>query len=253
MISDAPTTLSELVVLTVDSESYTPTTVDLAIDMAASLKTRLQALFIEDEELLRAAELPFTREIAFPSAMARVTDANIMQRSVQTIATQFKQYLGMRAQASKVPWSYDYIRGCSRDVGLVGKPDVIYTIVSQAIYHRPRYQYRRHSRKLLMIENHSPHLYKALELIVRSFRNDAIEVLWIKNDSATTETDVVKQYPALSGKNNLTTVQLEHSQLQQVVADRNMTFDYAIMSRNESADSLNEIFKQLRCPIILVS
>ena len=104
-----------------------------------------------------------------------------------------------------------------------------------------------------MIENHSPHLYKALELIVRSFRNDAIEVLWIKNDSATTETDVVKQYPALSGKNNLTTVQLEHSQLQQVVADRNMTFDYAIMSRNESADSLNEIFKQLRCPIILVS
>lgn len=251
--SDVPTTTSELVVLTVDSESYALTTIDLAVDMAASLKTRIQGLFIEDEDLLRIADLPFTREITFPSAMERTTDSGVMQRSLQSMAAQFKQYLGTRARASQVQWSYDYVRGCSRKVGLVANPEVIYTIVGQAVYHRPQPINHHRSRKILLVENHSPHLYNAVEVVVRSFDDNPVEIIQIENDTENTNIDTIKQYRILSETSNLTILRLQHSQLQKIVADSSLTFDYAIVSRHEPLASLNEIFRKLRCPIILVS
>jgi hypothetical protein len=245
--------MTESVLLTVDSESYALTTVDLAVDMAASLKSRIQGLFIEDEDLVRAADLPFTREITFPSAKDRTTDASIMQRSLRTMGAQFKQYLETRAQASQVQWSYDYVRGCNLKVGLVANPNVIYTIVGQAIHHRPQSTHHHRSRKILLVENHSPHLYNALEVVVRSLRDEPVELVRIDNNSGNTKIEALRQYPSLAEKNNLTVLELQHSQLHKIIADSSITFDYAIVSRHEPLDSLNEICTKLRCPIILVS
>ncbi|MEH6910761.1 MAG: hypothetical protein V7459_09235 [Oceanicoccus sp.] len=253
MTSDAPATVTGLVVLTVDSESYALTTVDLAVDMAASLKSRIQGLFIEDEDLVRAADLPFTREITFPSAQERTTDASMMRRSLRTMGAQFKQYLETRAQASQVQWSYDYIQGRNLKVGLVANPNVIYTIMGQAIYRRPQSTHHHRPRKLLLIENHSPHLYNALEVVVRSFGDEPVEVVRIKNNNGNTKIDAIRQYSSLAEKRNLTILELQHLQLHKIIADSSIVFDYAIVSRHEPLDSLNQICTQLRCPIILVS
>ncbi len=253
MTPDVPVAINELVVLTVDSESYCLTTVDLAVDMAASLRTRIQGLFIEDEDLVRIAGLPFTREIAFPSARERTTDADIMQRSLRAMATQFKTYLEKSAQASQVQWSYDYVQGCSRKVGLIASPGVIYTIVGQTIYRRPQPVNYRRARKLLVVEDHSPHIDNAMDVVLRSFGDAPVEVTLINSDHQNATTNTTKTHLNLAQKNHMTVVELPHSKLSQVLADTSTVFDYAIISRNESPDSLSEIFKHLRCTVILVS
>lgn len=253
MTSSAPNTFNKSVVLTVDSESYSLATVDLAVNMAASLKTQLQGLFIEDEDLVRVAELPFTREITFPSALVRSTDATIMQRSLRVVADKFKQHLAKSAQASKVPWTYDYVRGSSQHIGLIANPDVAYTIVAKAIYRRPKPLNYQRPRKLLVVENHSQHLYNALDVVVRSFGDQAVQVVLIKKSPDSPVDEAILKHPSLASKTNIKVMAFERNQMAQILSNASTTFDYSIVSRQEPVESLNEMFKLLRCPIVLVS
>ncbi|MFT5693714.1 MAG: hypothetical protein ACI92E_003057, partial [Oceanicoccus sp.] len=81
------------ILLTVDSHSSVLSTVDLAVDMAVALQSNLHGLFIEDEELVKMAKLPQTREISFPSGQERLTTSSSMQRSLRATGENFRLYL----------------------------------------------------------------------------------------------------------------------------------------------------------------
>mgnify|MGYP001557679182 CR=1 FL=1 len=107
-----------MVMLAVDVSNYSVTTVNLAVDMAASVQTGLLGLFIEDEDLLQVSGLPCTREITLTTTRERPTSTDQMQRSLRSVAQQFKQTLQREGLAWNIAWHFDWLRGLWLECGL---------------------------------------------------------------------------------------------------------------------------------------
>ncbi len=240
------------VMLAADAGSYSITTVNLAVQMAASMKTRLRGLFIEDEDLLRVTGLPFTREISLVTARERPTDVERMQRSMRSVARQFEQTLKQEAAASRIAWSFDYVRGRVCDIGLKTDPNVTYIILGQPASHRVRARPERVPRKILMIANRSRNQQRALEVLLKRFRGHRTEVTLVGVEPDGKLTAGVEQLTRGNGA-EISLIELSRERLSELLNYWGSGFDCAIVSRHENPDQLARILKSLSCPVILVA
>jgi len=242
----------QIVMLAADVSSYSVTTVSLAVDMAASANTGLRCLFIEDEDLLQVTGLPFTSEISLTTARERPTSMDQMQRSLRSVAQQFKQTLRHEAQALQIAWSFDTVRGRVRDISLKPRADVIYTILGQTVSHRQQSGRFHGPRKILLIGNDSPHQKHALEMLLRRFAHQKIEVTLVADNP---ETEVLSEIARLIKTNDqemMLTV-LNRNQLNDLLERTASSFDCAIISKHGERGVSLQILKTLRCPVILVA
>lgn len=78
-----------------------------ALDTAASLAHRMEAelvgLFVEREELIRLAGLPFACEVCLPSAQTRGIDLKRMERSLRAMAEESRRLLAAAARRQTPP------------------------------------------------------------------------------------------------------------------------------------------------------
>lgn len=243
----------QTVMLAVDVSNYSVTTVNLAVEMAASVQTGLLGLFIEDEDLLQVAGLPCTREITLTTTRERPTSIDQMQRSLRSVARQFKQTLQQEAQASRITWRFDTVRGRMRDIGLTSKRDVTYTILDQSLSHRlkPSRQVRR-TRKVLLILDDSPRQKLALSVVLRRFHHEKIELTVVGEDPERILSSALTS-PITGKDSELVLIRYHRDDLFELLARAGPGFDCAIMSRHENEAELPRILNALRCPTILVS
>lgn len=82
-----------------------------AVSLASRLQAELFGLFVEDAELLHAADLPFTREISLASARHRDLDAASIIRFLQIEADKLRRQMETLATSSKINWSFNVARG----------------------------------------------------------------------------------------------------------------------------------------------
>ncbi len=82
----------------------------LAARLAASVDARLKGIFVEDENLLHLASLPFAREISF-SGQIRELDAERMLRAMKAQAESARRTLARIAAEAHIDWSFDVRRG----------------------------------------------------------------------------------------------------------------------------------------------
>jgi hypothetical protein len=232
----------QAVMLAVDVSNYSVTTVNLAVEMAASVQTGLLGLFIEDEDLLQVAGLPCTREITLTTTRERPTSIDQMQRSLRSVARQFKQTL-----------QQDTVRGRMRDIGLTSKRDVTYTILDQSLSHRlkPSRQVRR-TRKVLLILDDSPRQKLALSVVLRRFHHEKIELTVVGEDPERILSSALTS-PITGKDSELVLIRYHRDDLFELLARAGPGFDCAIMSRHENEAELPRILNALRCPTILVS
>ncbi len=238
------------VLLRVDSQSISVITIDIAVAMAASVETRLHGLFIENQDLLRAASLPFTREISFTTAEEKPTDYDQMQRSLRAMAAQFRQSLEKAARASQISCSFDYVSGQAVEAMLESRSDNIYTIVGQRSASRVPAAGYASVRRVLLIENHSPHLMHALGVVLKRFSPHRIDITAVVADDSA-RLDLQDKIELLGQR--VTLVELRNHQLDDLLATRAAAFDCAILSKHEDMEVQQLILKQLNCPVILVS
>lgn len=241
------------VLLTIDTGSFSEASIELAVAIAVSKQSRLHGLFIENQDLLRVASLPFTREISFTSAEERPTDFNQMQRSLQATASLFKNSLKQAAQASKIPWSFDYVSSASQEDSVPRLPVFSYRIVSQRIYSRIPARQRRPTRRILVIEDHSSNLTHALGVVLQRFEQNNIEVTKIEAEPSDTP-----QKSELNGyldqiQARISLIELKRNQLGNLLSSRSASFDCAIVSVDEDPEFQRELLDNLQCPLILVT
>ena len=74
------------VIVTVDAQSHLPPTIELAVALAASRQIALHGVFVEDVDLMRVAQLPFTQEVPLFSGQPRSLDNRQLQRSLDKLA-----------------------------------------------------------------------------------------------------------------------------------------------------------------------
>jgi hypothetical protein len=237
--------------LAADVTSYSVTTVNLAVEMAASANTELRCLFIEDEDLLQVTGLPFTSEISLTTGRERPTSIDQMRRSLRSVAQQFKQTLRHEAQALQIAWSFDTVRGRVREISLEPRTDVTYTILGQAVSHRQQAGRIHGPRKILLIGNDSPYQKHALEMLLRRFAHQKIEVSLVADDPENEVLSEIARLIRTKDQEMMLTV-LNRNQLDNLLDRAGSSFDCAIISKHGESEESLRILKTLRCPVILV-
>jgi hypothetical protein len=235
--------------LAADAGSYSVTTVNLAVAMAASTNTLLQGLFIEDEDLLQITGLPCSSEITLTTATERPLSTDQVQRSLQMVARQFEQALQREAQALQVAWRCETVRGRVRDIGSMPKAEATYTIFARPASNRLPSGRVAGARKILVLGNDSPYQQQALDMLLRRLGHESVELTFCDGDGGVfPEKSRLIQYR----DNEIRLIELSRSQLLERLAETGSAFDYAIVSRHENVEDLRPVLGLLRCPVILV-
>lgn len=245
-------TVSRRITLTIDADSYTPNTVDIAVALAASLNAQLQGLFIEDSDLLRLVDLPCSTEITFPFATERALNKSTLQRSLRALGAQARDYLAKTAEGSSVQWNFSTISGKRSEVALTSTDESELLIIGQARnYHMPTMQQPR-SRRILLIDDYSPSLLAALKVILEQNAATAMEIVLIgdnqseRPESAENIENIMRNVP------NLSISRLPLNDLGQILKLVDMSPDYVIISRYQPQLLIQKILQESVCPVILV-
>lgn len=240
------------VIVAADVCSYSLPVVDLAVAIAASADSELRGLFIEDEDLLMLSGSPLTREISLTTANARPTSTDRLQRTLRSISRQFEDSLRREAQASKIAWSYEYVRGRVRDFGLNPKLDADFTILGRSGLHRVEPGTWTRTRKVLVIANQSAQQLQALAVVLRRFIHDKVELTLVDDPGSGEFERGLQQLPA-ELLAHVEVIRIVREEMPNRLQQSGTAFDCAILSLHEPADELAIVLKTLQCPVILVA
>ncbi len=238
------------VVLAADAGGYSAASVNLAVAMAATAGGLLQGLFVEDEDLLQVSGLPCAREITLTTATERSTSSEQIQRSLGLVARQFRQTLQREAQASRVSWSFDTMRGRVRDLGLKPALDATYTILAQTASRRLQSAQLHSARRILLLGKASAAQQTALETLLGLYARERIEL--ILGDDAGSE----QRFDAAWLRRQQRSVamsELPPQELLQQLAGSGSKYDFAILSGRREGEDTALLLRSLRCPVILIS
>jgi hypothetical protein len=99
------------IVVAFDTASRVVPVIETGAALAAGLHAMLDALFVEDERLLRLAALPFAHELGFPSARLRRIGAADVERGLRGQIEAVRRQLAATAAALELPWQLNVLRG----------------------------------------------------------------------------------------------------------------------------------------------
>jgi nucleotide-binding universal stress UspA family protein len=105
----------ERVVAPLDAASENRAAIDTAARLAARAKAPLHGIFVEDEDLLRLASLPFARQITL-GAGAEPFTAEQVELHLQAAAERARRDLSAAAKRHAVDYSFEIVRGASEIV-----------------------------------------------------------------------------------------------------------------------------------------
>lgn len=82
-----------------------------AVSLANQLKAELQALFVEDINLLRLAALPFAREITAGAHFKRQLDVSAMEKQLHAQVERLRRFVETTAQQQQLKVEFKVLRG----------------------------------------------------------------------------------------------------------------------------------------------
>ena len=99
------------ILVALDASSNSLAALETAARLASRLKAELIGLFVEDIDLLRVAEFPFTRQVGLFSSTFQRLDLPELERQLRAQANQIRKALMAIAERSHVPWQFRVARG----------------------------------------------------------------------------------------------------------------------------------------------
>jgi K+-sensing histidine kinase KdpD len=99
------------VIVGLDPAAQSRALLEAAVDLAGEMQAELLGLFVENQDLLHFAGLPFAREVGFESATRRTLDVESMERTLRALAKEARQALESVAGSTQVKWSFRVVRG----------------------------------------------------------------------------------------------------------------------------------------------
>jgi len=99
------------ILVALDASSHSLAALEAAVQLAVALHAELHGIFVEDADLLLAADLPFTREIrVFAPAPGAFTSGG-MQQQFRIQAAHARQALEQAARRTAVRYTFQVVRG----------------------------------------------------------------------------------------------------------------------------------------------
>jgi hypothetical protein len=97
------------VVVPLDAVSENRNAIETAARLAAHARVPLHGVFVEDEDLLRLARLPFARHV-MPGAEAEPLSVEAMARQLRAAAARARTELAAAAARHRIAWSFEVVR-----------------------------------------------------------------------------------------------------------------------------------------------
>jgi nucleotide-binding universal stress UspA family protein len=112
MSADAGSTVAiHRILVAVDGSEHSLAALEAATELAARLQAELEALFVEDDDLLRLADLPFARVVSLTLRQAERVDREGMERQLRLQAERMRRSVEERAAARGVHAHFRAVRG----------------------------------------------------------------------------------------------------------------------------------------------
>lgn len=126
IIRTSETEVRRRVLLALEPAGINPNSLQIAIQLSRDLRAELTSLLLEDVALLRAAALPFAREIN-RSGVERVLDPTTLERDLRVRESRLREELARRLEPSGIVWSLRRLRGAGLEMLLseIGQRDVM--------------------------------------------------------------------------------------------------------------------------------
>ena len=112
------------VIVPLDASSETATAIDTAARLAARWRVQLHGVFIEDEELIDLAGLPFARQVSLGAGIEPLTRDHV-EDHFRAFAERARHELAAAAGRHGVKWSFEVVRGPPASDTLGGEEDFV--------------------------------------------------------------------------------------------------------------------------------
>ena len=99
------------IVIALDMHSATESGLSTLIDIARRLNASVSGLYIEDQQLLSAAGLPFSTEVNYLSAEEKSLDLEELERINKLSSTRARRLLEELTERDKLTWTFAVERG----------------------------------------------------------------------------------------------------------------------------------------------
>ena len=99
------------IVVAVDASPHSHAALEAAVDMASRFQAELLALFVEDANVLRAAELPFTHEVGQYSALRHAMERPRMERKLRARSRRIEESFRLLVDRGSVHGTFRVTRG----------------------------------------------------------------------------------------------------------------------------------------------
>lgn len=119
------------ILVSLDTSQRGRAALQAAVRLALSTNAELQGLFIEDEDLVRLASLPFSREIEFASASPRELQSVSMERALRAAAEEAQQAFFSALQQVNLKWTFRIVRGTVTQASLAAAGEVDLLVIGQ--------------------------------------------------------------------------------------------------------------------------
>lgn len=99
------------ILVALDASTHSLAALEAAADLAARMRAELIGLYVEDENLLHLAGLPFSHEVRSSSADRQPMSSDKMERELRLQASQARRALEAAATRVEARWSFRTVRG----------------------------------------------------------------------------------------------------------------------------------------------
>jgi len=99
------------ILVDLDASTHSLAALEAAAGLAASLGAELIGLFVEDENLVHLAGLPFAHEVRSPSASRRRMSSDQMEAQLHLQASQARRAMADAAGRAQAKWRFETVRG----------------------------------------------------------------------------------------------------------------------------------------------
>ena len=214
----------------------------VTLDAAALARARRQALhglFLEDEDLMKVARLPFSREIHRTGGPARVMSDLKLQRAMARLAEEFRLTLEQQARQLAVSWSYSRMPGNRWRVTRAAGPSAELLVIA-ASDDQP-VPTREH---ILVLDWDRPGVLRALASVLDT-RSNPVEVMLAGGGDSTPVRRLLEAYPG-------STIRLLGELTPEAIFRSNELRPGLVLAAGDTApDRLERCLRLARCPVLV--
>ncbi len=168
------------ILIVFDAAGCTSLSMHTATELAAAMQTGIQALYVEDSNLLNAVDLPFTREVSLHTAAISSIDSTLMMQKFRADAESIKKQIEEIAFTRSVSLSFSSMRGQKTQV-IKNRREEVNMVLIPAAYSTTGRKDQHHLKQVvaMVYDNHNPLCEKALSIAISQAAKNSCQLFVI--------------------------------------------------------------------------